>query len=93
MLSDKDRQTIVELAGHYQARRVLLFGSSALPGSNVGRDIDLAVEGIADGQFFRFWGDLMLRASKPVDVIDLSHPGKFSDIVRREGVLLYGLPV
>ena len=90
MLSDMDRQTIVELAGRYRAKRVLLFGSSALPGSDRGRDIDLAVEGIADGLFFRFWGDLMLRASKPVDVIDLGRGGKFSEIVRREGVLLYG---
>jgi len=90
MLSDMDRQTIVELAGRYRAKRVLLFGSSALPGSDGGRDIDLAVEGIADGQFFKFLGDLMLRASKPVDVIDLGREGKFSEIVRREGVLLYG---
>ena len=43
-------------------------------------------EGIADGLFFRFWGDLMLRASKPVDVIDLGRGGKFSEIVRREGL-------
>ena len=90
MLSDMDKQTIVELAGRYRARRVLLFGSSALSGSDRARDIDLAVEGLPAAQFFRFWGDLMLRASKPVDLIDLDQTSKFTEIVRREGVLLYG---
>ena len=54
------------------------------------RDIDIAVEGISARDFFRFYGELMFALSKPVDVVDLSGDSKFLDLVRREGVPLYG---
>jgi hypothetical protein len=53
-------------------------------------DIDLAVEGVSPKDFFRFYGDLMFALSKPVDVVDLSGQSKFLDLIRREGVPLYG---
>jgi predicted nucleotidyltransferase len=89
MISPHDRDSIVELAERYGASRVLLFGSSAAPGTT-GRDIDLGVEGIAPTTFFRFYGDLILRLSKPVDVVDLGVDSRFTKLVRSEGVLLYG---
>jgi hypothetical protein len=52
------------------------------------RDIDLAIEGVADANCFAFYGDLMCALSKPVDVIDLSKKSKFTEMVRREGILL-----
>ena len=58
MLSERDRLSIVELAEKYHAKRVLLFGSSAQPNREA-RDIDIAVEGIPPGEFFRFYGDLI----------------------------------
>ena len=89
MISDADRTTISELARKYGARRVLLFGSSAQPDVD-GRDIDLAVEGVPDDQFFKFYGELIFALSKPVDVVDLGKRSSFTAIIRDEGVPVHG---
>ena len=89
MLSVEDRQSIVDLAQKYALKRVLLFGSAARD-SEVCRDIDLGVEGIRPGDFFRLYGELLSRLSLPVDLVDLSKSGRFTQLIRREGVPLYG---
>ena len=89
MIAQADQQTIRDICRRYGAKRALLFGSS-LDASRAARDIDLAVEGVPPKDFFRFYGDLMLALSKPVDVVDLSGQSKFLDLIRREGVPLYG---
>jgi uncharacterized protein len=89
MISEKDKKVIVDLSKKYHAKRVLLFGSSSDP-LKEGRDIDLAVEGIAPGDSFDYYGDLMLNLSKPVDLIDLSETSKFVALIKEEGIPLYG---
>jgi predicted nucleotidyltransferase len=89
MIADTDRKLIQEISKKYHAKRVVLFGSS-LSSTTPGRDIDIGVEGVSPALFFDFYGDLMLALSKPIDVIDLSGSSKFAEIVRREGVVLYG---
>jgi predicted nucleotidyltransferase len=53
------------------------------------RDIDIAVEGIEEKDFFSFYGELLCALSKPVDVIDLSTKSRFVQMIRQEGILLY----
>jgi predicted nucleotidyltransferase len=89
MISESEKRTIREISKKYAVKRVLLFGSSIAPDKE-GRDIDLAVEGIAPEDFFKFYGDLMLKLSKPVDVVDLSGKSKFTRMIKREGLPLYG---
>ena len=89
MVSAAEKQIITTIARKHGAQRVLLFGSSAEEGRDAA-DIDIAVEGIPPRDFFNFYGELMLALSKPVDVVDLSEQSRFTDIIRREGVLLYG---
>ena len=89
MITDMDKAVIVDLAKKYRAERVLLFGSSVSE-STEARDIDLGVEGISPRDFFRFYADLLLRLSKPVDVVDLTLRSAFTSLVRRDGVPLYG---
>ncbi len=89
MITESEKRTIREISEKYAAKRVLLFGSSLISGRE-GRDIDIAVEGIAPREFFKYYGNLMLRLSKPVDVIDLSETSKFVALVKEEGVLIYG---
>ena len=89
MISQEDRSRIIEIAKRFHVSKVLLFGSSADP-EKEGRDIDLAVEGVPPSQFFDFYGRLMMALSKPVDLVDLGDNTEFTDIVRREGVLVYG---
>jgi len=89
MISEIDKKIIRELSEKYHIKRVLLFGSS-LDSTKESRDIDIAVEGIHPGDFFKYYGDLLLRLSKPVDVIDLSETSKFVTLVKKEGIPIYG---
>ena len=89
MLTERDRARIVDTAKRYRVGRVLLFGS-ALSDEADGGDIDLAVEGLSASQFFSFYGDLIFGLSKPVDLVDLGRKSKFTDLISREGLLIYG---
>lgn len=92
MISDRDKATVAALARRYGAARVWLFGSSA-NGRKRGRDLDLAVEGVAPARFFQFLGELMLSLSRPVDLVSLENRSKLSALIRREGLPIYGKPV
>ena len=87
MIADTDRRLILEIANKYQARRVVLFGSS-LAADRQSQDIDLGVEGVEEKDFFAFYGELLCALSKPVDVVDLSSKSRFVELIRREGIPL-----
>lgn len=89
MISIQDKQHIIEIAQKYRASRIFLFGSAADP-HRTPNDIDLAVEGLPDNLFFKFWGELIFALSKPVDLIDLKRASRFTEIIRSEGIILYG---
>ena len=89
MISERDKQTILNLAKKYKAKRIILFGSGSKDKIR-NRDIDLAVEGIPDRLFFKFYSELIFKLSQPVDLVDLSKKNKFSKIVTSEGIQLYG---
>lgn len=89
MILDRDRQIIEQAAAKYGAKRVILFGSSLDPNAEA-HDIDIGVEGIPEQDFFAFYGELLCALSKPVDVVDLSTPSRFVELIEREGVPLHG---
>jgi predicted nucleotidyltransferase len=89
MVSQNDIETIKDLSNKYHAKRVILFGS-ALETQREPNDIDLGVEGVAPEDYYRYCGELMMSLTKPVDIIDLSVPCKFIDLILEEGVVLYG---
>ena len=88
MLTEKDKITIREISKKYSAKRVLLFGSGLDPEIEA-RDIDIAVEGISNGDFFRYYGELLFALTKPVDVIDLAGTSKFISLIKQEGIPIY----
>ena len=88
MIATKDRDTITEVAREYGAAKVVLFGSS-LAEDREPNDIDLGVSGIEPRLFFRFYGELMMRLPKPIDIIDLAYRSRFTELVERDGVVLY----
>ncbi len=90
MISGKDKATIVSIADRFKVKRILLFGSNISSGGKEGRDIDLAVEGIRPKDFFRFYGELLFSLNKPVDLVDLSIDNKFNQLIRQEGIEIYG---
>ena len=89
MVSQNDIETIKQLSSKYNARKVVLFGSS-LDSQRQANDIDLAVEGVASKDYYRYCGELMMSLTKPVDIIDLSVPCKFIDLILEKGIVLYG---
>jgi uncharacterized protein len=89
MISGRDKKKIFVIPEKYSAKQVLLFGSG-VSSSGRARDIGIAVEGIAPGDFSRYYGELILELSRPVDVIDLSKKTRFTELVRKEGVLVHG---
>ncbi len=89
MLTESDKKTIIEVSKKYHIKRVLLFGSS-LESKKKSRDIDIAVEGMSPKDFYKYYGELIFLLSKPVDVIDLTSQSKFTDLIQKEGALLYG---
>jgi predicted nucleotidyltransferase len=89
MLSETNKQVIVDTAQKYNVSAVYLFGSS-LVDETTARDIDLGVLGVPPGLFFDFYGELMKRLPKPVDLIDLSKATLFNKLVLRDGMKIYG---
>ena len=89
MVSQNDIETIKSLSDKYHAKRVILFGS-ALESQREPNDIDLGVEGVAAKDYYRYCGELMMSLTKPVDIIDLSVPCKFVDLILEKGIVLYG---
>lgn len=89
MITETDKKTIYEISKKYHAKRVLLFGSSVNP-KKESRDIDIGVEGVLAKDFYRYYGDLILSLSKPVDIIDISGTSKFIKLILKEGIPIYG---
>ena len=89
MLSKSDKAVIIHCAKKYSAKTLYLFGSS-LNTKTLARDIDLGVKGIDPKVFFKFYGELMRRLSKPVDLVDLSPETRFNSLVEKRGARIYG---
>ena len=89
MITERDKEVIVQYARKYAVSSVYLFGSSTDEGAGA-NDIDLAVKGIAPKLFFKFYGELLRSLSRPVDLVDLSQKSLFNQIVEERGVKIYG---
>ena len=89
MITEKDKKIIRQISKKYRVERVLLFGS-ILDQKKSSNDIDIAVDGVSPKDFFKYYGDLLLQLSKPVDIIDLSVSSKLIKLIKQEGKILYG---
>jgi len=89
MLSDADIKIIRDCATEYGVREIVLFGST-LRDPQSAHDIDLGVLGIEPKHFFAFYGDLLMKLGKPVDLVDLAQPSKFTALILRRGKKIYG---
>lgn len=88
MITDAEKKIIEDCARKYAVKRVILFGSAVE--RDDARDIDLGVEGIEARLLFKFIGELIRRLPRPVDVVDMSTPTLFGQLVSREGIPLHG---
>ena len=89
MITEKEKDIILQYAKKYKASSIFLFGSS-LEKDKKSSDIDIGVKGIEPRLFFKFYAELFKHLSKPVDLIDLSKKSLFNDLVEETGVRIYG---
>jgi len=79
---------IISCAKEFDVGTIWLFGS-VLEKESKAQDIDIAVEGIAPENFFKFYFHLILTLPKPVDLIDLSLDPPIAPIIKERGILIY----
>lgn len=89
MISEKDKEIIVSYAKKFNVQEIYLFGSS-LHKEKEANDIDLAVKGISPTLFFDFYGKLLRYLSKPVDIVNLSKKSRFTQMIEKNAVKIYG---
>lgn len=88
-LAEKDLPEIKAAADATGIRSVYVFGS-VLNEDAEPKDIDIAVEGVPRGVFFRFYAMLMRRLSKPVDIVDLDVRNQVTNLIARDAVKIHG---
>ena len=69
----KDLQRAVRILKEAGCSRVFLFGSAASGKTHENSDLDLAIQGCPQGQFFRLFGQLFMELDTAVDLIDLDN--------------------
>lgn len=89
MITEYEKNIILQYAKKYNVSSVFLFGSS-IEKDEGANDIDLGVRGIEQKLFFKFYAELVKHLSKSVDLFDLSQKSLFNDIVEETGVRIYG---
>lgn len=89
MLTQYEKDIILQCAKKYNVSTIFLFGSSIEKGSEL-NDIDLGVEGLQPCLFFKFYAELIKYLSKDVDLVDLFKKSLFNDLVEENGARIYG---
>lgn len=89
-LKEEDISEIVSILCKYGADKIYLFGSHATGEAREGSDIDLAVDGMEGEVFFKAFGEILLRISRDMDLIDLSDAKRtLQNRIKREGRVIY----
>ena len=87
MISEAEKEIIIQFAKKYNVSSIFLFGSSLYEKKY--NDIDLAVKGLKPELFFKFYGELIRNLPKPVDLIDLSEKTLFTQMIEETAVKIY----
>lgn len=89
MITKTEKEIILKCVNKYDISDLYLFGSSSEKNSSY-NDIDLGVKGLKPNYFFKFYADLFKSLKKPVDLIDLSKKSRFTLLIEKEGLKIYG---
>jgi predicted nucleotidyltransferase len=84
----RDIRKAVEILKTAGCTDIFLFGSLAAGRTGEASDIDLAVRGCPQGEFFHLLGQLLLELEHLVDLIDLDKQDAFARYLEQEGELL-----
>lgn len=89
MITEEEKDIILEYARKYHVSAIFLFGSSIEKGKE-SNDIDIGVKGVEPRLFFKFYAELFKHLPKPVDLVDLSRKSLFNSLVEETGERIYG---
>lgn len=84
----EDLRRAVQILKDGGCSEVYLFGSAATGELRERSDLDLAVKGCPQGQFFHLLGKLMMELNSPVDLISLDSGDAFAQFLQKEGELV-----
>lgn len=84
----EDIEKAVRILKNEGCKEIYLFGSLAEGRINEGSDIDLAVKGCPNGEYFKILGKLLLELNHSVDLINLDRKSDFARFIEQEGVLV-----
>jgi predicted nucleotidyltransferase len=90
MISEREKNIILECASKFAIKEVYLFGSALEEGGNP-NDIDLAIRGLKEESFYKFYGEIMRKLAKPVDIVDLSIELPFNQLIERRGIKIQSI--
>lgn len=90
-ITQKNIDSVIELAKKYQVKRLLLFGS-ALNNPQNANDLDIGVEGIDEAEFLAFGAELEDILLKSVDLIPIDLDNLFVSHIKKHGKYIYENP-
>ena len=86
---DSELKKIVDISKEFGAKMVILFGS-CLEDIAQARDIDIAISGVSDQDFFKYYGRISMAVEDEVDLVDLKDlPEHFYHRIVSRGKVLY----
>ncbi|QEN03365.1 nucleotidyltransferase domain-containing protein [Thiospirochaeta perfilievii] len=86
-MSDKLLRCAIDYLNSIGIREVYLFGSLARKETTTYSDIDLTVRGIKPEDFFTVYGELLIRKTNSIDLIDLDIQSDFGEQLTKSGEL------
>jgi predicted nucleotidyltransferase len=87
MIDDKHIQKAIDLAKHYGATRLILFGS-ALESPESAHDLDLACDGISGWKLYELGAKLEEELNISMDLIPLTPQNRFTQLIEQKGKIL-----
>lgn len=85
----RDIQKAIQILKENGAKEVFIFGSIANGKFNEKSDIDIAVKGLAENEFYKVASILMFELENEFDLIDLDdEKSRFSQMLLKVGGLL-----
>jgi predicted nucleotidyltransferase len=86
-LNDKIKRAVAILK-KYGTKEIFLFGSAATGELTVNSDLDIAIRGLPNSQYFKAGGELMLKLNMAIDLIDLDEDTPFVRYLTKKGGLV-----
>ncbi len=84
----RDVRKAIEILKGAGCTDIFLFGSLATEKARDSSDIDLAIRGCPQGEFFHLLGRLLLELDHPVDLVSLDKQDAFARYLEEEEELL-----